>query len=342
VDLSPTSPYAGKFLGYRLNRGRLGVQASYVVTQRQLTATNAVVLDQFTLGEKVQSPDATKLPVKLAIALLKDRNGRIEVNLPIDGSLDDPQFRIGTVIVHVLVHVVTKIVTSPFAALGALFGGRGEEISYQDFAPGSARLEAANVQKLNDLITALYERPGLELQIEGSFEPNADGEALRRLKLERGFRQQKWTALPKAQQDHISPEDVALTPTEYAAFVQASYVSALRSGAATNIAVSARSAAAPPPPQNIQAEPEEHGATMLMARPVAPPPTVQVIDKERIVLSTIRLSDNELFQLASDRARNVRQHILDSGKVEAERLSLVEIGAGGTTNRASRVFFHLE
>jgi hypothetical protein len=273
--------------------------------------------------------------------LLKDRNGKIEVNLPIEGSLDDPQFRIGKVIAQVLVKVMTKIVTSPFAALGAVFGGRGEEASYQDFTPGSARLEAAGLKKLNDLITGLYERPGLEMQIEGCFDPLADGEALRKLKLERGFRQQKWTALPKAQQAQLSPQQVALTPAEYAAFVQAAYVSALRAGVPTN-ALPKDTFSAAPAPQTIPADPEEHGATILMARPVAPPQAVPVNDKERIVLSTISLSDNELFQLASERARNVRQLILDSGKVEAERLSLVDVAAGNSTNRASRVYFHLE
>ena len=129
VDLIPTSPYAGKFLGYRLNRGKLGLQIQYEVSQRKLNAKNIVVLDQFTLGERVDSPDAVKLPIRLAIALLKDRNGRIELDVPIEGNLDDPQFHFGKVIFHVLGNIITKMVTSPFAALGAVFGAKGGEVS---------------------------------------------------------------------------------------------------------------------------------------------------------------------------------------------------------------------
>jgi hypothetical protein len=345
VDLSPASPYSGKFLGYRLNRGRLGLQADYEVTERHVKAKNVVVLDQFTLGEKVPSPDATKLPVKLAIALLKDRSGKIEIELPIDGNLDDPNFHFGKVIVHVLMNIMTKIVTSPFAALGALFGGKGEEVSYQDFAPGSSELQAANLPKLDSLVNGLYERPGLELQIEGSFDPAADADGLRKLKLERMFREQKWAALRKSEQSGLSPEKIMLTEQEYTAFLDAAYNAAISSGHGLSTNQSATIPASRTAPQRkteiVPGTAGEKGATALLNRP-EPQPTVAANERERVVLSTIPVSDDELTQLASERARNVRQRILDTGKVEAARLFLVDPSTTPSTNHTSRVYFHLQ
>jgi len=347
VDLTPTSPYSGKFLGYRLNRGRLGLQVDYSVSQRQLKAKNLVTLDQFTLGEKVQSPDATKLPVKLALALLKDRNGKIEIDLPIEGNLDDPEFRFGKVILHVLVNLITKMVTSPFAALGSLFGGKGEEVSYQDFEAGSAELQAAHAQKLNALIDGLYERPGLELQIEGSFDPSADAYALRKQKLIGKFRQQKWAVLRKSEQDRIPPDQVSFSTEEYIAYLDVAYRGAVAAGVSTNSMTTnfppGKATAAAVQPVALQsASGDQKGATALMQKANALPETAPV-EKEQIVLSTIKLDDEDLMRLATARSQNVRQRILDSGKVDAARLTLMDITNGSdATNRASRVYFHLE
>src|SRR5262249_47740082 len=161
----------------------------------KLKAKNVLVLDHFTLGQKVPSPEATTLPVRLAVAVLQDRHGKIELDVPVEGNLDNPEFRFSKAIMHVIVNLITKIATSPFSVLGAVFGGSGEEVSYQDFAPGATALSAANLKKLNALLTGLQERPGLQLEIEGSFDPVADGEALRRQKLEIELRRQKWAAL---------------------------------------------------------------------------------------------------------------------------------------------------
>jgi hypothetical protein len=343
VDLSPTSPYAGKFLGYRLERGRLGLQVEGEVNQRELKSKNVVVVDHLTLGEKVASPDATKLPVKLAVALLKDRNGKIEIELPVEGNLDDPKFRFGTAIGHVLGNLVTKLVTSPFSMLGAVFGGKGEEVSYQDFAPGSAELQAEHASNLDALINGLYDRPGLELQIEGSFDPARDTDGLRKQRLEREFRQQKWAGLRKADQANIKPEQVELSPDEMNAFMQVAYNAAVRAGVPTNAAQSTSadgaSAKGQPNPPSTRT-PDAKGAAALLQRTPAQSSTVDEI--ERVVLSTISISDNDFTKLAIDRARAVQQKILDSGKVEASRLSLTDVARSSSTNRACRVFFHLE
>jgi hypothetical protein len=337
VELTPASPYSGKFLGYKLNRGKLGMDMNYQVSQRHLTAKNVITVDYLTLGEKVNSPDATHLPVRLAIALLKDRNGKIELNVPVEGNLDDPQFHFGKVIMRVIGNLLTKIVTSPFAALGALFGGKGEEVSFQDFQPGSAELQTANVEKLDALEKGLYERPGLQLEIESGFDPVADRDGLRKRKLVLSFRQQKWASLRKSEQAQLKPEQVPLSPTEYSVYLRAAYTAGVQAGMVTNLAAGTNAPARAAQPGKMTAT--EKGATALMKQedttPVAQPDTM-----EQVVLETVKISDDELNQLATRRAKVLQQKLLETGKIEAERISLAPTES--STNRTARVYFHLQ
>ena len=167
IELPPLSPYSVKYAGYGIERGKLSVKVKYLVETRKLTAENNVYLDQLTFGEKVESPTATKLPVLLAVALLKDRNGVIDVNLPVGGSLDDPQFSVGGIIIQVIVNLVVKAVTAPFALIGAMFGGGGEELAYVEFSPGSAQLDAADETKLKSIAKALDRAPGAQARRRG-------------------------------------------------------------------------------------------------------------------------------------------------------------------------------
>src|SRR5690606_25981592 len=153
---------------------------------------NLIVLDQFFLGEKTNSPDATKLPVGLALALLRDMNGKISLPVPVKGSLDDPEFKIGRVVVQVVVNILTKAATSPFSLLGAAFGGGGDELGWQDFPAGVATLDEAGLKKLETVAKALNARPALSLDIVGVFDPVADREALRLAKLEQQVRATAW------------------------------------------------------------------------------------------------------------------------------------------------------
>jgi hypothetical protein len=348
VDLIPGSPYSGKYLGYRLSRGKLNLQVNYSVAQRNLKARNVVVLDQFTLGEKVASPDATKLPVRLGVALLKDRSGKIELDVPIEGNLDDPQFHYGRVVMHVLGNIFTKLVTSPFAALGALFGGKGEEVSYQDFPPGSSDLPPANLEKLQALLHGLEERPGLQLEIEGCFDPAADGDALRRKKLERELCVQKWNSLRKSEQARISPDEVAITPEERTAYLQRLYSVVISTNAGTGTEAgsptpTARNLTATRPREAagvLGVAATEKGATALMQSNTKTPDR-PMSEVEMTVLDTIKISDEELGDLALKRARQVQQTILASGKIESERVFLADAAGDSATNKASRVYFHL-
>ncbi|HWX23029.1 MAG TPA: DUF748 domain-containing protein [Candidatus Binatia bacterium] len=351
VNLVPAGPYSGKFLGYTLQRGRFNLDMKYEMTGRKMKAQNAVMLDQFTLGEKVSSPDATKLPVKLAIAILKDRSGKIELNVPIEGDLDDPKFHLSGVILHVIANVITKLVTSPFAALGSLFGGKGEEVSYQPFAPGSAELQAASRDKLDALLKGLHERPGLQLEIEGSYDPVADGTALRRQKLQKQFRAAKWATLRKSEKERVSPDQVPFTDEEYAAALNQAYKALVAAQAANpghnGTAPVARVTSKPASPSRPMAAPaalggEEKGAGLLLQDAQKAAPAAPESDMERLVFETISVSEDDFQRLAHERAVHAQQAILSSGQIEAERVLLAEPGSEESTNRASRVFFHLK
>ncbi len=177
VELTSATPYSGRFAGYKIEKGKLSVDIEYKIENRQLNAAHKFVIDQLELGEKVESPDAVKLPLKIAIALLKDRNGVIDLDLPVTGSLDDPKFRLGPIIWKAVLNLLTKIATAPFALLGHLFGG-GEQMNFIDFRPGSAVLEAAQRDKLVALVKALKEKEKLELDVPITFAPDLDRPAL--------------------------------------------------------------------------------------------------------------------------------------------------------------------
>jgi hypothetical protein len=346
VDLSPVSPYSGKFLGYKLNRGLLNLAVNYEVTGRKLTASNLLVLDHFTLGEKVESPAATKLPVRLAVALLKDRNGRIQLDVPIEGSLDDPEFHFGKAITRVIVNVVTKLVTSPFAALGSLFGGKGEEVSFIQFQPGRSDSAPGADQKIETLLRGLQERPALQLEIAGSFDPVSDSAGLRREKLDRELRRHKWSSLRKAVQARTKIEDVELSDGNRKDALKALYRAVMKTNnPAVKSAVSERGPQSKPAiPAGSKLEnsgPASDRGAVLLVRPSTPAkhsPPADSIEGE--VLNTIQVTDTDLRNLAVARAQSIHKKLSESGKIETERLLLAEQLEAGT-NQAARVFFNL-
>jgi uncharacterized protein involved in outer membrane biogenesis len=177
MELTTFSPYSGKFAGYRINKGKLNVDLNYKIDDQKLDANHRVVINQLGLGEKVDSADAVKLPMKLIVALLKDRNGVIDIPVAISGTLDDPKFKVWPVIWQVVRNLFTKIATAPFALLGSL-GGSGEELQYIDFAPGAGVLDPAAHEKVAALAKALTEHSALNLEIPMPVSPSLDGPAL--------------------------------------------------------------------------------------------------------------------------------------------------------------------
>jgi len=168
VEMTRLTPYSATFAGRKIDSGKLSLDLEYKINKRQLAGENQVIMDQLTLGQRVDSPDARNLPLDLAIALLQDSEGRIDLGLPVSGSLDDPQFSYGALIWKAIVNIVGKIATAPFRALGALLGG-GEKIESIVFETGDAQLTPPEREKLLRLSAALNKRPGLSLTLHGAY-----------------------------------------------------------------------------------------------------------------------------------------------------------------------------
>jgi hypothetical protein len=164
IELSTFNPYSGKFAGYNISKGKLTTDLQYKVDGRKLDAQHHIVVDQLEFGDKTESKQAVSLPIKLAVSLLKNRDGVIELDLPVNGSLDDPQFKLGPIIWKVFVDLLEKAVTAPFALLGRLFGG-GPDLQFIDFEPGAADLDASATAKAQTIIKALNERPQLKIDV---------------------------------------------------------------------------------------------------------------------------------------------------------------------------------
>ena len=182
IDMVAASPYTMKFAGYKIAEGKISLDLQYKVRARQLEGSNQIVIDKLLLGERVDSPDALKLPLEMAIALLKDSDGRIDLGLPVSGNLDDPQFSYGALISKAVGAVLTRIVTAPFRALASLFGGgsaAGEKLEVIDFDPGSDRLAPPESEKLRQVGQILAKRPQLKLSVPSPYSEAADGAALR-------------------------------------------------------------------------------------------------------------------------------------------------------------------
>lgn len=290
IELSPATPYAIRYLGYTIEKGKLTLDVKYLIEGNKLSAQNKFFFDQLTFGEKVDSPDAIKLPVTTAVSLLKDRNGQINLDVPLSGSLDDPQFRVWPIIWQVIVNLITKAVTAPFALLGSLFGG-GEELGYVEFDPGSADITAAAEKKLNVLVKALDERPVLKMDIEGYVDPEKDREGLKRAALDQKMKAQKLNEMIRKGEPAVPVEDVKIAPAEYEKYLTLVY-----------------KAEKFPKPRNF----------IGMAKTLSAP------EMEKLFLTHTQVSDSDLRLLASERAENVKDFILESEKVTPDRIFVVE------------------
>ncbi|WP_157269948.1 DUF748 domain-containing protein [Azohydromonas aeria] len=186
LELPPLTPYAAKYAGYAIEQGKLSVDLGYRIdNEGRLQASNRLTLNQLTFGERVESPSATRLPVLLAVSLLKDRNGNIDLDLPISGSLNDPQFSIGGIVLRLIGNLLLKAVTSPFALLA---GAGGPDLSRVPFDPGSALPAPAGQEVLQRAAEALKEKPSLQTTITGEADPVAEGDGIRRAQLEARIR----------------------------------------------------------------------------------------------------------------------------------------------------------
>jgi len=358
VDLLPLSPYSGKYAGYELARGQLNVDVKAKLDDKQLDVANIITLNQFTFGAPVQSPDATKLPVRLGVALLKDMNGQIVIDVPMSGNIDDPSLRIGKVVVRVIVNLLTKAAVSPFALLGSMFGGGGDELAFQEFAPGGTDLQPAETAKLVTMVKALTNRPGLSLAIEGAYDGPADTYALKQQKLAALVRSQIWEERHATDPNIPPPAALEITPEASAAMVKKLFDAKFPPGTefgAPLAAAPAVTAAAAPAKKGLfrrvvdaitlsnntpadKAKPADAGATPADATATGP----SLAEMTGRLAETMAVTDNDLRALAAARAERVRDYFLNEGKIATDRLFLSQGAEAGKENKGPRVFLSLQ
>jgi hypothetical protein len=310
VDLPKFTTYSSKYVGYAIQRGKLSVDLQYQIKDRALQASNKVLLNQLTFGKPSNSPDAVKLPVLLAVSLLKDSRGNIDIDLPISGSLDDPQFSVGGVILGVLGNLLVKAVTAPFKLLGAIFGGGDTDLSYIEFAPGSSQLDDKAKTNIGTLVKALNDRPGLKVDVIGRADPEADEQGLRQAWIDDQVRRAK----AKDKGIKGDPKAIELTDAERAKYLEAVYSDTKIKDKPRNFIGMAKSVS-----------PEQMNALLLTAAPV---------------------SKDALRGLADARAQAVYEQLLQTEQPLTDRVFLVapKLDAEGIEGggKATRVDFALQ
>ncbi|MBZ0157121.1 MAG: DUF748 domain-containing protein [Alphaproteobacteria bacterium] len=312
MDLSTVTPYSGRHLGYTIQKGKLAFSLQYFIVKKRLESQNNIFLDQLTFGEKVESSEATELPVKLAIALLKNRKGEISLDLPVTGQIDDPKFKVGRIILKMLMNLLAKAATSPFSLLGALFGG-GEELSALEFDYGSSGITEAGAKKLDTLVRALSERPAVNLEIGGYVESEKDREGLRHYLFNKKLKAQKLKEMVRKGDAPLSVDDIMIEPAERPVYLKMAYREEKF-----------------PKPRNF----------IGMVKDLPAP------EMEKLMLTHIKITDEDLRQLAADRALKVRDYLLKSGAIEQKRIFLITpkslLPEKKKTMRDSRVDFTLK
>jgi uncharacterized protein involved in outer membrane biogenesis len=313
IELGPFTPYSGKYVGYAIEKGKMTFNVEYKIENRKLAGKNQIVLNQLAFGDKIENPQATKLPVLLAVALLRDRNGVIDVNLPISGSLDDPKFSIGGIILRIIFNLIEKAVTAPFALIGSLVGGGGEELAYVEFDAGRATVTGEGQDKLAKLQQALIDRPGLKLDITPRADPEGDRERLRRYRFEQQVKAQKLKDMVKKRTSVGSVDEVNIEPSEYEVYLKKAY-----------------KAAKFPKPRNAIGLPKDLPAEEM----------------EKLMLTNTPVTDDDLVQLANARAQAAKDGITKGEQVALERVFLlspkVQAAKADDKLKASRVDFSLK
>jgi uncharacterized protein involved in outer membrane biogenesis len=306
VQLSPLTPFSDKYIGYPLTKGKLVVDVKCMVQGNRLDSSIRILLDQLTLGDRVNSPTATKLPIKFALALLRDRFGRITLDVPISGTLGDPKFRLGPVIVQTLVNLVERAVTSPFSFLGG-----SEEMRYVEFDFGSDALTPDSVKKLDAIAKLLADRPALRTDIQAQMVAGPDDEALRKLFFDRKIKAGKLKEMIGQGAAGASLADVQIAPEEYERYLKLAY-------GAEDI---------PDKPRNF----------------IGVAKDVPREEMERRLLEHTAVTPDDLRRLAYNRAAKVRDYLLAAQAADASRLFLIEpenVAAAGAPK--PRVNFSLQ
>ncbi len=327
LELPPLSPYAVKYAGHGIERGKLSVDVAYLIKpDGQLTANNQVVLNQLAFGDKVEGAP-NSLPVRLAVALLADRNGVIDINLPISGSLNDPQFRLGPVIFKVIVNLIGKALTAPFSLLASAFGGGGDELSQVAFANGSALLMPAAAGGLDKVAKALTDRPMLKMTVVGTANLAIERDAYQRRRLQELMQaEQRRAAVVGGAAASASAASATRVPAT-AARAPATAASAPGTAASAPVAAASAPAAAT---GELAATPEaaELLRQVYLRSEIVKPrdlngkaKVLPTAEMQALLLANIPVDDEAMRALALQRAVAVKDYLIGQ-KLPADRLFL--------------------
>lgn len=312
VELTTLTPYSGKFAGYRIRKGRLNLDLRYRIEQGQLNAENKLLLEGLQLGEKVDSPDAVDLPVRLAVALLKDTNGNIDLSLPVSGNLEDPQFSVMPIVWQTLRNLLLRATQAPFKFIAGLVSGDDQDLSQVSFAPGQKELDGSAQSALDTLASALQERPALTLEIEGLSTLNEDGPPLAAARLEEEYQQLLFQSLQRSgAKVPASPNELTVDEDDKPALLEGIYRSRLKRQ---------------PPPEWAELEPEERASQL-----------------EQAVLSYWSTNELVLRRLAQARAAEIKAYLVERGGLDAQRLYLIDVSTPQSSdNERVNVPLHLD
>jgi len=288
IELSPVTPYSGTYLGYTVEKGKLFLDLKYHIEKKLLEASNTIFIDQFTFGDKVESDKATKLPVKLGLALLKDRKGEIHLDVPVTGRTDDPKFSVWKLVFQVIRNLMVKAVTSPLSLLSSMIGG-GQDFSAIQFSHGTSAIPSGEGQKLDALAKALLDRPALKVELKGYVDREKDAEEYRRELLDRKVKNEKFLALSRqgTLQTGEKADSITVGPDEYPTYLTVVYKKEKF-----------------PKPRN-----------MLGLVKTLPPEEM----KKLIIANTV-IGEPELKTLAHERVVAVMNYLVTKGHVPAERV----------------------
>jgi hypothetical protein len=310
IELTNLTPYSSKYAGYPITKGKLNVDLHYKLDNDQLNADNHLFIDQLTFGDHIDNDTATKLPVRLAISLLKNSRGEIDVNLPVSGSLSNPEFSVGGLIWHAVLNLLQKAVTAPFSLIAHAFGGGGEELGYVEFEPGSAKLTDADTTKLDTIVKALADKPSIRMDLIGRVDPAVDEPALRTRYVDRLVKQQKIKDVV-GNGESVDLSTVTVDATDYDKYLTKAYKSADFKK-----------------PRNIV------GLTKSLPDD----------DMKSALAANAPIDDASLRELAQQRAQSVQQYL--DGKIDSSRVFIVapKLNADGIQDKGAttRVDFGLK
>jgi uncharacterized protein involved in outer membrane biogenesis len=301
IDLTIVNPYSGHFVGYKIDKGKLSVDVTYKIDNRKLDAKQHFVVDQLELGDRVESPDAIHAPIKLAVALLKDRHGVIDIDLPMNGSIDDPQFRVGPLIWKAFVNLLAKVVTAPFALLGHMFGG-GEHMNVVEFAPGSAELEPAAKVQLGAVAKSLKERPQLKLDVPIVYSREIDAPQLADAHLDKALAARVADTRQGRRHPQTALEETLADPEKHYKLLLEQYRAVLGKDS--------------PLPESAQ-------AVEQAKRKEAPPYEEAINELSAALRAKDEVSDADLETLGKTRAQAIQGALVTDGQVEAARVFIV-------------------